>query len=203
MLAYGCTVLRGRTVPAFVGLAAAVVPVAVVIHLAAEIAALGPDVHLGAFVLRHAYLAVLLLAATWIFASTVGIGQPCAERVRRCAIARAGLERASSGRGFTMVFAANILSFALTQAVEGVPIAAGSLALGVAVAAGASLAAAFILFAFGRRFAAAMQSVIVGARSRPTVPGYAKVALSLAARTAAAAFSLFAPNRPPPSPSLI
>ncbi len=180
------------------GLASAIVPVAVLIHLIAEISAISVQPNLAGFFGRHVYLLLPLLLGAWFFCSTIGVGRSSAERIRRCAIARAHIVRADRVRGFGHVFAANMLFFGLTQALEGVPIVAGSVSLGILVAALSSLLAAFALSACRRRFADTLRALVAGSRNRLALVACAKIAVSLATRTAAASFSLFIPNRPPP-----
>ena|ERR1019366_7178690 len=73
------------------GLAAAVVPFAVLVHLIAEAMSLGVDALGPAFVLRHLYLAALFLVTAAWSGRTLGIGFHAAERRRRCALIGAQL----------------------------------------------------------------------------------------------------------------
>jgi len=183
------------------GLASAVVPFAVAVHLIAEGAALGGEGFGIGFVVRHAYFAGILAAAAWWFAATIGIGRPAAERRRRCAILRADLAGVSGGAcGFFTLAGAQLAFFAATQAVEGVPIVTGAVALGLGVALAGSLLCAASIFAFGRSVIVAGLGVAIGvAPLRPAATALGRRDRTIApTRRAAAAFTLFVPNRPPP-----
>jgi hypothetical protein len=191
--------VRLATLRALAGATALVVPSAIAVHLGAEAFALGSA---GAdFWLRHAYLGVPLVLALWSFAGTVGLGRSRAEMVRRCALVRARVRCAGGGSTIAAFALANFAFFALTQLLEGVPIAQASLAGGLIAAAAGSLLSALVVFFFGRSIVASALGAVVR-RRRPR----ARIAPAprrpvVAARAAAAAFSLFVPNRPPPLPS--
>jgi len=183
------------------GLASAVVPFAVAVHLIAEGAALGGEGFGIGFVVRHAYFGGILAAAAGWFAATVGIGRSAAERRRRCAILRADFAGVSGGaRGFLTLAGAQFAFFAATQAVEGVPIAAGAVALGLGAALAGSLLCAALVFAFGRSVIVAGLDAVIGvAPLRPAATALGRRDRTIApTRRATAAFTLFVPNRPPP-----
>lgn len=127
-------------------LAALTTPFATLAHLAAEAASLGgssPRVLLSP---HHAYLAALNVAAAIALPVALGLFSRSAERRRRIALFVASLP----GRGRGPAFAAATLSlqlgfFATTQLLEGDPIAAGHLALGLLAALFASLAGTLII----------------------------------------------------------
>jgi hypothetical protein len=182
------------------GLASAVVPFAVAVHLIAEGAALGREGFGFGFVVRHAYFAGLLLVAAWWFCATVGIGRPAAERRRRCAMLRADLLDVGGVRGLLTLAGAQIAFFGVTQAVEGVPIASGAVVLALGVALAGSLLCAALVFLFARSIVVAgLDSVIGVAPLRPAARALARRERTIAIpRRATSAFSLFIPNRPPP-----
>jgi hypothetical protein len=164
-----------RRLRAAAGLAAAVVPCAIVVHLVSEAAAIGADGLSGAFVARHAYFAVLLIASAAWFAATVGLGRPAAERRRRCALIRAELNSGHRPYGALLLASANIGFFALTQAVEGIPIASGALALGLCTAVAGSLLSALLVFVFGGSLViAGLESVISTAPLRSSLIDFSR-----------------------------
>jgi hypothetical protein len=178
------------------GAASAIVPAAIAVHLIAEglaLGAIGP-----AFWLRHAYLLVPLGLALWSFSSTVGLGRPRREMVRRCALIRAQLHAGGPAPAIVTLAVANLVFFGVTQALEGDPIASGSLVVGLSAAAIGSLAAAIAVFVAGRSLgptavaAFSLQSRHPGSTATPRRPSLD------VPRTAASSFSLFIPNRPPP-----
>jgi hypothetical protein len=186
------------------GLAAAIVPGAIVVHLVAEALALGSAAVSPAFFARHLYLGVLLAGAGWWFCSTLGLGSGRFEFARRCALARARLRNVQTGYQVPTLFAASAAFFVLTQLCEGAPIAAGSLVLGVVAGVLGSLLSAVVVFYFGRPVVAAALATV---SHTPRVTG-ARVlsvhhATATVPRRAQSVFSLFVPNRPPPIPSLI
>jgi hypothetical protein len=159
-------------------------------------------------------LVLLFSAGTLTLASCFlpqryGSGEPSASDAVRpnvVAVAR------SSGRSYAALqparvlhslALANIAFFGLSQLVEGVPIASGDWCLGLVAAILGSLVSALFVFVFGG-------SVIYrGTRSDPrfaapkhTDPQPQSEPLRIAPRRASAAFSLFVPNRPPPTPFL-
>ncbi|HEY4441453.1 MAG TPA: hypothetical protein VGN14_13425 [Candidatus Elarobacter sp.] len=187
------TQLRGLT-----GLCAAVIPAAVVVHLSAEALALGPG-GLGLdFVLRHLYLAALVALSLGAFARALGLGRGRAEIRRRTALLQAQL----TGReplALPLVAAANLLFFGVTEAVEGVPLLSGVVWLGLAAGIAGSLLAALVIRAFGGLVLVAAVDTLVYAprRSTPRADAATRPEPNRS-RAAAAAFSLFVPNRPPP-----
>jgi hypothetical protein len=183
------------------GLAAAIVPCAVVVHLVAEAAALGHEAFGFGFIVRHAYFGGLVLAAAWWFCLTVGLGRPDRERRRRCALVRAELGGARRARNLTGLVVANLGFFALTQGVEGIPIASGAVGLGLGAALAGSLLCALLVVLFGRSIAAAGLAAVIGItplRRAPAAPARRRRVRAVP-RNATAVFSLFVPNRPPPA----
>jgi hypothetical protein len=197
MLAFVRSAARRHDLLTFAGLAAGVVPLAAIVHLIAEFAATTP-VRGDAFAARHVYMVPLVLGAIIAFAATLGLGRGHREFVRRSALIRAVLGRAGTVAGFRDLFLANLAFFAATQALEGVPIAAGSVAAGLAVAAAGSLVAAFAVFALGRTVAFAAGSSFRRRAPREAGPLRSFPRRAHATRRAARAFSLCLPNRPPP-----
>lgn len=190
-----------RALHTLAGLACATVPFAIAIHLGAELLALGSVADMPAFFSRHAYLLVPLALTLRSFCVTVGLGRERREIVRRCAIARARLR--SLGQGSTIVgfTAANLAFFTLTQLIEAVPIAAGSLATGLVAAVVGSLLAALIVFFWGRAVAGAALALVTRA-ALPRGDEDVRVTFTAAApRSAFNAYTLCIPNRPPPSAS--
>jgi hypothetical protein len=184
----------------FAGLTAAIVPFAILVHLVAEALALGLTTIDAAFVVRHVYLAVIMLATLAWYARTAGLGAAPAERLRRSALVRACAVRWGPA-GFAALAGANLIVFTLGQAVEGAPIAAGSLALGIAAGLVGSLLSALGILAVGRPVARAVARAI-GSRS-PHPPRAIPVAdrgLALIATPLRALVSRCLPNRAPPSP---
>jgi hypothetical protein len=181
------------------GLAAAVLPAAILVHLVAEALALGrAGVGLD-FAIRHLYLGALFVAAVWAFAHTVGVGAGRAEIRRRTALLRARLTGRHDRAGLPLLVAANLAFFALTQAAEGVPILSGTLWLGLAAGILGSLVTALLVWAFGRALVVAAIAALAHAARRGSFAGTAgRRREPDRSRAAAAVFSLFAPNRPPP-----
>jgi hypothetical protein len=182
------------------GLAAAVVPFAILVHLVAEALSLGRDALGAAFLIRHIYLGVVFLATSLLFGRTVGVGCNAAERRRRCALIRAQLRGAAAGASFASLALANITFFGLSQLVEGVPVASGDWCIGLGAALLGSLVSALFVFLFGRSLIiAALEAIGIllrqsTARAKPT-----PVRFWVVPRRASSAFSLFVPNRPPPT----
>ena len=184
------------------GATSVVVPFAIGVHLVSEALALGAAAFAPAFWLRHAYLLAPLMLALWSFGRTVGLGRPHAEMVRRCALVRSRLRMAGGGSTIAAFAVANLAFFAVTQALEGVPIAAGSAGTGLIAAAIGSLVAALVIFFWARSFVAiALAAVCARARDARRFARL-RVRLIAVSRAAATAFTLFIPNRPPPIPSL-
>jgi hypothetical protein len=121
--------------------------------------------------------------------------------IRRCALVRAQLRRAGGGSTILAFAAANLAFFGLTQVLEGVPIASASIGTGLTAAVIGSLLSALVIYFWGRSLVA---GALAGAVARPRVPGRLALAcrrIVTIPRAAAAAFSLFVPNRPPPCAS--
>lgn len=197
----GMRTARVRTVA---GLATAVVPVAIFVHLAAEAVSIGAETFSLPFLLRHIYLGALFAAALFAFGRTVGTGATAAERRRRCALITAQLRSRGSGASVLSLAAANMSFFALSQLAEGVPIASGDACLGLAAAVAGSLLAAFMVSIFGRSIAlAALAAIAIVLRAAAAPPPALSFARPAAPRRAAAMFSLFVPNRPPPTHVLV
>lgn len=190
--------VRLAAVRTLAGATAIVVPSAIGVHLVAEAFALGAAAAQPEFWLRHAYLALPLAVALWSFARTVGLGRSRAEMVRRCALVRARLRVAGGGSAVAAFALGNFVFFALTQLIEGVPIATASLGGGLAAAVAGSILSALVIFLWGRPLVARALAVAI-CESRPrvrTAPARRRVAVS--PRAPRVAFSLFVPNRPPP-----
>ena len=185
------------------GATSVVVPFAIGVHLVAEALALGAAAIEPGFWLRHAYLLVPLALAFWSFANTVGLGRRHAEMIRRCALVRARLRDAGGGSTIAAFTVANLAFFGITQLFEGDPIASGATATGLAAAFAGSLLAALVIFFWAHSLVAIVLAIVV-ARTRDARP-FAHPCRRIVAvsRTAASAFSLFVPNRPPPIPSLV
>jgi len=181
------------------GLAAAVIPAAILVHLVAEALALGrAGVGLD-FAIRHLYLGALFVAALWAFARTVGVGSGRAEIRRRTALLQARLTGRHDRAALPLLVGANLAFFALTQAAEGVPILSGTLWLGLAAGILGSVVTALLVWAFGRALVVAAIEVLAhAARRRSLSAAPARRHAPNRSRAAAVAFSLFVPNRPPP-----
>jgi hypothetical protein len=198
MLAFARSAAHRRDFLTLAGLAAGVVPLAIIVHLAAELAATaGPA---DAFAWRHAYMVPLFFGSLAAFAAALGFGRGRREFVRRSAVTRAAWRRAGATACVRDLFAINLAFFAATQLLEDVPIAAGSIAVGLAVAAAGSLLAAFLVFALGRTLVVAIAAAIALAAAREA-GAFHPVRAERATRRASSTFSLFVPNRPPPTPS--
>ena len=187
----------------YAGLAAAIVPCALIVHLVAEAAALGSAGLGAAFVLRHAYFGILIVAAAGWFGVTIGIGCSRSERRRRCSLLGADLRGRHGRHGIVTLIGANLGLFALTQLVEGVPIAAGAAIPSLAIALAGSVGAALLVFYFGQTIALATLASVIGSTPRRA----AQRTFSFRARAivvprrATAIYTLNRPNRPPPFPS--
>jgi hypothetical protein len=180
------------------GVTSAVVPFAIAVHLFAEALALGWPAIAPAFWLRHAYLLAPLALALWSFSQTVGLGTPHAEMIRRCALVRARLRAAGAGSTIAAFTVANLVFFGATQLLEGVPIASASIGTGLTAAVLGALLAALVR---GRSLVA---TALAAAVNRPRQPGrlaFARRHVDAVPRAAAATYSLFVPNRPPPATS--
>ena len=184
------------------GATSVVVPFAILVHLVSEALALGMGSIGLDFWLRHAYLLGPLVLALWWFSRTVGLGAPRAEMIRRCALVRAQLRRAGGGSTILAFTSANLAFFVVTQFLEGVPIAAASIGTGVTAAVIGSLLSALVIYFWGRSIVAIALAVAVARSRNPGRPAFARRRVVAIARTAASAFSLFVPNRPPPISSL-
>jgi hypothetical protein len=184
------------------GVTSVVVPFAIAVHLIAEGLAFGAGSFAPEFWFRHAYLLVPLALALWSFSRTVGLGAAHAETIRRCALVRAGLRAAGAGSTIVAFTGANLIFFAVTQLLEGVPIASESIGMGLAAAVLGALLSALIIFFWGRSLVATALAAVV---LRPRHSGslvFARRRIVDVPRAAAATFTLFAPNRPPPAMSL-
>jgi hypothetical protein len=185
------------------GATAVVVPSAIGVHIGAEALALGGAAGQPDFWLRHAYLIVPLCLALWSFSRTVGLGGRRPEMVRRCALVRARLREAGAGSTMAAFALANLAFFALTQLLEGVPIAEASLGTGVTAAVIGSVLSALVVFIWGRSIVANALAAVVR-RVRPRLRRtMAQRRIVDVPRAAASAFSLFVPNRPPPVASFV
>lgn len=185
------------------GATSVVVPFAIVVHLGAEALALGAASVDAGFWLRHAYLVVPLALALWSFARTVGIGRRHAEMIRRCALVRARLRDAGGGSRIAAFGAANFVFFGITQLLEGVPIASGAAATGLAAAVAGSLLAALVIFFWARSLVASALAIAVARPRNARLFAHPRRQIVAASRGAGSAFSLFVPNRPPPLSSFV
>jgi len=181
------------------GVASAVVPAAVLVHLVAEGVSLGRAGLTIDFVLRHVYLAALVVASLVTFARTVGLGSGRSEMRRRSALLRAqfgGLRRPGA---LIVLVGAYLAFFALTQADEGLPILSGALWLGLAAGTLGSILAALLVSLFARTVLGVTLAALdwQPRRARRSTARRPRRADALP-RTASTAFSLFVPNRPPP-----
>jgi hypothetical protein len=180
------------------GVASAVVPAAVLVHLVAEGVSLGRAGLTIDFVLRHVYLAALVAASLVTFARTVGLGSGRTEMRRRSALLRAQFGGLRRPGGLIVLVAAYLAFFALTQADEGLPMLTGALWLGLAAGVLGSILAALLVSLFAR----AILRVTIAAldwRPRRAVRSAARPRHADALpRAASIAFRLFVPNRPPP-----
>jgi hypothetical protein len=184
------------------GATSVVVPFAIGVHLLSEGLALGAGAIAPAFWLRHAYLLAPLVLALWSFSHTVGLGAPRTEMIRRCALVRAHLRHSGGGSSIAAFTLANLAFFAVTQVLEGVPIAAASIGTGITVALIGSLLSALVIYFWGRSIVAIALAVAVARPRHPGRPAVCRRRPVSVPRAAATAFSLFVPNRPPPTPSL-
>jgi hypothetical protein len=194
--------LRLSFLRALAGATSIVVPFAIGVHLLAEGLALGADALAPDFWFRHAYLLVPLALAAWAFGRTVGLGAPRPEMIRRCAIVRAGFRAAGPGAAIAAFTVANLVFFAATQLLEGVPIASESVGIGLTAAVLGALLSALIIFFWGRSLVAVALAATVQRPRHPGGPVLARRRAVALGRAAATAFSLFVPNRPPPATSL-
>ncbi len=181
------------------GLAAAVIPASILVHLVAESLSLGRAALGFDFVLRHVYLSTLLVGGLWAFSRTVGLGLGRTEVRRRTALLRAAVTRPRHGLGLPVLALANVAFFGLTQLGEGFPILSGTLWLGLGAGILGSLLAAVLVYAFGRSMVVAAIEALVHAPRRPLAAVRRLLPALPAARAAAVAFSLFVPSRPPPA----
>jgi hypothetical protein len=118
--------------------------------------------------------------------------------IRRCAFVRARLRTAGAVSTIVAFTVANLLFFGITQLLEGVPIATTSIGTGLTAAVLGALVSALAVFFWGRSLVA---TALAAAVRRPRLP--ARIAPAIrriiaVPRAAAAMFSLFVPNRPPP-----
>jgi len=190
--------IRFSSVRTLAGATAVVVPSAIAVHLTAEALALGAGAIAPDFWLRHVYLLVPLALALWSFSRTVGIGAPRREMIRRCALVRAQLRHAGGGSTIVAFTLANLAFFGVTQLLEGVPIAAASIGVGLTAALIGSLLSALAVYFWGRSIVTtALAAVVRRPRNRRRF-AFAQRYIVVVPRAAATAFSLFVPNRPPP-----
>lgn len=194
-----CKLLRGRA-GALILFAALTTPFATLAHFGAEAASLGARAGEVLLSVHHLYLVVLNLLALAALVCALGLGAPHAERRRRVATLVAALP--GRGRGPEFFAAAVVLQlafFGLTQLVEGDPVAAGHLALGLSAALVASCIGAVIIAACKVRILrviAALPQWIAAQRvesGRP-LPRRPRI-VALSQRPFA---SLSVSNRPPP-----
>ena len=172
------------------------------VHLVAEASALGNGALTSAFVLRHLYLGVLVLVSLAVFARTAGFGRPRAELRRRVALIGSLLRGRRAPGTIVALVTAELSFFVLTQLGEGIPVLSGDLALGFALGVLGSLLAGLVLATVGRGVAAAAACGLVRRIAPPAPAPTFTLAPAAPPRSAAAAFSLFVPNRPPPFPPL-
>jgi len=185
-----------------VGLASAVVPAAVLVHLVSEGLAVGWAGLNGDFVARHVYLVLLAAVASWAFAASVGIGRGRAELRRRTSLLRAALAPRRRPAALGMLLLANLAFFTLTQLGEGLPILSGSLWLALAAATLGSMLSAALVYACGRTFLTAAIAALDWQPRRPRAALPSPVRPRDGhARNPATSYSLFVPNRPPPAGS--
>lgn len=193
--------VRLEALLAYAGLASAVVPFAIAVHLVAEGIAIGAIAALPPFLLRHLYLVIPLAGSLWVFGATVGLGSTRTEVVRRCALLRHRLRSSCSIANVGFFVATNLAFFALTQALEGDPIVAGSLPLAVIAAVCGAIFSAIIFFIWGTALGHAVLTAVLWAMRPQNRPLQKAHTLAGATRRASVVFSLFMPNRPPPEPS--
>jgi hypothetical protein len=192
---------RLETLLAHAGLASAVVPFAIAVHLVAEGIAIGAVAALPSLLLRHIYLVVPLAVSLWVFGATLGLGSGRAEIVRRCALLRHRLRASRSIANAVFFVAANLAFFGLTQVLEGDPIAAGSLPLALVAAVCGAVLSAIIFFTWGTALGRAVLTAMMWAMRPQNRPLLNEHAFVIGTRRASVAFSLFVPNRPPPATS--
>ena len=185
------------------GATSVVVPFGIVVHLVAEALALGAGAIDLAFWVRHAYLIAPLTLAMCSFAQTVGLGRRHAEMIRRCALVRAQLRDAGGGSTIAAFTVANLAFFGVTQVLEGVPIASAATGTGLVAALVGSLLAALIIFFWARSLVTIALAAVVALVRNVRAFVFPRRRFVAVSRVAAAAFSLFIPNRPPPSPSFV
>lgn len=186
------------------GMAAAVVPGAIVVHLVAEALSIG-TASLGVdFVVRHLYLGALLVLSCWAFAALAGIGGPHREMLRRTALLRAEFRAIGRSRSHgALLIAANFAFFALTQIAEGGPMLSGNFGLGVVAAVAGSIVAALFVLRCSRRLTAVVRAIVLS-RNPGRRPLRQRVRITIRpARHASCLYSLIVPNRPPPAVSFI
>jgi hypothetical protein len=181
------------------GVSSAVVPAAVLVHLVAEGLSLGRAGLTIDFVLRHVYLAALVVVSLVTFARTVGVGAGRSEIRRRSALLRAQLGGLRRPLGLVVLVAAYLAFFALTQVDEGLPILGGALWLGLAAGTLGSILAAVLVSLFARAFFTVTIAALDWQPRRAARAAAPRLRRADALpRTASTAFSLFVPNRPPP-----
>jgi hypothetical protein len=95
-----------------------------------------------------------------------------------------------------------LIFFGVTQLLEGVPIASESIGIGLTAAVLGALLSALIIFFWGRSLAATALATVVLRPRHPGPRAFARQRIVDVPRAAAATFTLFVPNRPPPAMSL-
>jgi hypothetical protein len=180
-------------------LAALLTPFATLAHLASEAASLGAKSPQVLFSTGHAYLAVLNAVAILVLACALGALERPAERRRRIALFVTALP--GRGRGSRFLAAAalsQLIFFALTQLVEGDPMAKGHVIFGLVAATVVSIIGALIVAACKVRILRVLGNLLSHI-SRDVEPRRAPVALPPVAALAQRLFlCLNVANRPPP-----
>jgi len=154
---------RARALLLYSGLT---IPLGILIHIGAEAYGSHRDAVEVAFSPLHAYLGVLGLCALVAIALALGFSSPSEIR-RRAGLLAQALPFRGRGTAFAVLSAALQFAFFLTTELgEGDPLRAGSLWLGIIVAAVASLIGGVILHG-----ARATLEIVVTSAFEPHVPG--------------------------------
>lgn len=189
---------RARALLLYSGLT---VPVGILIHIGAEAYGLHRDALQVAFSPLHAYLGVLGLSALAALGLTLGFSSPSETR-RRAALLAQALPFHGRGMAFAALSAGLQFAFFLTTELgEGDPLRAGSLWLGIVVAAIASLIGGLVLH--GVR---AHLEVVVTSAFEPRVPAIGAATRSHHDAPTFGPYYAYIPargNRPPPHPYTI